>query len=237
MTEQSLCLFDDFAFDVIQTQNREKKREKEAYIDALHLNLSDGVTFTGAYQMPIVSAVDIAAPNDIMSFHRAIPKRMKGVVPHFYVSDDMIERVWNHWEHYEQSLSAFEAVISTDFSMYREMPAPQRMYNCYRNKLLAARWQRDGLIVVPNVSWSDEASLDYAIDGWPKHSVIAINSTGLRNDRKGKYLWQIGYQHVVASLEPTLILRYGAKQPGEMEDISIYYENDNLKSARNGWKW
>ena len=49
-----------------------------------------------------------------------------------------------------------------------------------------------------------------------------------------KYLWKEGYKNVVLPLQPTTIIRYGDKMPDEMSDISIYFENSNLKRLRNG---
>lgn len=229
-------LFDDSEFVRVSVIRHVKKEVKTAYRDPLLLDLCRGISFTGKYEMPIVKPCTISVPSDseIFSFHRAIPAKMANVFPHFYVSDDILERIWNHWREYEDKLRHFPAVISPDFSMFMDMLEPQRRYNCFRNKLLAARWQADGLVVIPSISWADRNSFGYAIDGWPKFSVIAINSTGLGNDKRSKRLWKEGYQYVLEQLHPILILRYGPKQPGEREDISIYYENDNKKSACYG---
>lgn len=48
------------------------------------------------------------------------------------------------------------------------------------------------------------------------------------------YLWRKGYEEALRVLEPILIIRHGDKMPGEREDISVYYENINLKNLRNG---
>ena len=49
-----------------------------------------------------------------------------------------------------------------------------------------------------------------------------------------KSLWIQGYKRAIETLEPLKIIRYGAKQEGEDESISIYYPNDNYKSACYG---
>ena len=59
--------------------------------------------------------------------------------------------------------------------------------------------------------------------------MICTNSSGIGSDPRAKQNWQIIYPHVIEELSPTLILRYGAKQPNEAEEISVYYENDNRK--------
>ena len=44
------------------------------------------------------------------------------------------------------------------------------------------------------------------------------------------------YEEALRVLEPILIIRYGDKMPCEREDISVYFENINLKNLRNGRK-
>lgn len=48
-------------------------------------------------------------------------------------------------------------------------------------------------------------------------------------------MWLEGYKVMLETLEPTHILRYGAKIEGENEAISTYYDNDNKKFAKYGW--
>lgn len=91
--------------------------------------------------------------------------------------------------------------------------------------------------MIPNVTWSTPDTYDYSFTGIPKHSVIAINCTGIKGNHASMYLWRKGYQEALRILEPTLIIRYGDKMPEEREDISVYFENTNLKNLRNGRKW
>ena len=124
--------------------------------------------------------------------------------------------------------------ISTDYSVYAEMTISEVMWNSFRNKLLAAWYQKQGVIVIPNVSWSRPWSYGFCFDGFPKNSIIAINSTGIGNDSFSIKLWIEGYQRALEVLEPVKIIRYGAKIDGENEAISIYFPNDNYKSASYG---
>ena len=70
-------------------------------------------------------------------------------------------------------------------------------------------------------------SYDICFDGYPKNSIIAINSTGCVQDKRSKELWHAGYEEVIKRLNPKHIVRYGAKLDGEMESISTYFNNDN----------
>lgn len=68
---------------------------------------------------------------------------------------------------------------------------------------------------------------EYCFDGIPKHSIIAINSTGIGHDIRSKKGWIEGYKKAVELLQPTHIIRYGAKQDGELEENSTFFDNDN----------
>lgn len=115
------------------------------------------------------------------------------------------------------------------------MLMPEVIWNTFRNKLLAAWWQKNGIIVIPNVSWGKDRSFDMCLEGYPKNSIISINSTGLRQDAQAKRLWIEGYYQVIDVLSPTHIIRYGAKQDGELVSISSYHQNDNRNSSGYGW--
>lgn len=96
-----------------------------------------------------------------------------------------------------------------------------------------AWWQYKGKTIIPNII-VDPAIIDYCLEGYPKHSVIAMNSTGIGKDERAKQNWQIIYPFVIDRLAPVRIIRYGGKQPNEREEISVYYENDNKKFSNYG---
>ena len=60
------------------------------------------------------------------------------------------------------------------------------------------------------------------------------NNLPQKGNYAAKYLWRKGYEEAIKVLEPILIIRYGDKMPGEREEISVYFENINLKNLRNG---
>ena len=57
---------------------------------------------------------------------------------------------------------------------------------------------------------------------------------GIKGDPDACYFWHLGYEEVIKSLEPSLIIRYGDKMEGEYEEISIYFDNQILKSLHYG---
>lgn len=203
--------------------------------DVLQHSLCTELSFTGEHQMPRVNSYLGELPKELIAFNRARAlKKDAGAGIHFYIRDTFFECLWKCPSRYLELFKRFHCVVSTDFSVYADMTMPEVIWNSFRNKLLAAWLQKNGVPVIPNVSWAREWSFNFCFEGFPKHSVIAINSTGIRSDKYSKDLWIKGYEKVLEILEPKQIVRYGAKQNGENESISIYYPNDNFKSAGYG---
>lgn len=209
---------------------------EQKYKIPLQHSMCKDLSYTDKYQMPKVKPYVGPVPSEIISFNRARAMRGSNLDAgvHFYIQDSFFNCVWNSPTRYEKMFKRFWGVISTDYSVYADMVMPEVLWNSFRNKLLTAWFQGNGITVIPNISWGRPWSYDFCFDGFPKHSVIAINSTGIGNNAFSKSLWSRGYEKAIEALEPAKILRYGAKQNGEDESISIYFPNDNHKSACYG---
>lgn len=181
------------------------------------------------YGIPVVKPYHGQIPQRFIPFSAANSCRDYSCGIHFYIDDYMFERIWRNPDRYIPPLQKYCCVIGPDFSQYVNMPAPLRLWNCYRNRLLTAYWQQQGINVIPNVTWSLPDSYDYSFTGMPKDSVIAINCTGIVQFDISKYFWNRGYNVGLERLEPRLIVRYGSVMANERKDISIYFENERLR--------
>lgn len=187
------------------------------------------------YDMPRVMPYNGPLPAELVSFNRArYDKAPAGKGVHFFIDDANFNCLWSSPGRYLGLLRGFGCVIGPDFSLYADMPLSQVLHNSFRNKLLTTCFQAHGIRVVPNVSWGAERTFAFCFDGLPQGSVVAVNSTGLGYDKRARYGWRMGYECMLERLAPSQILRYGAPQPGERADISVYYPNDNRKAAGHG---
>ena len=202
--------------------------------DATLLFMTMAVSMTSKNEMPIVRAYTGDIPSDILGIHRAVPRKLYHIAPHFYFDDSRILQYWNKPFETEKLLSNFKVSIGMDFSMTNEMTRPQKMYSSFLNKLWVAWLQSSGHNVIPNVSFPDEWEEDYWLEGWPKHSVIAISSVGVTRHGNPKG-WLKAVKKICEELMPIRILRYGSIIPGEDTENCIYFANDNNRSA-NGWQ-
>lgn len=128
---------------------------------------------------------------------------------HFYSDDYQFERVWAQPEVYLELLRQFAFVVETDFSMYLDFPEPLQKWNHYRNQLLGAWWQQQGLWVIPSASWSDQASFAWAFEGLPENSTVAISTVGCVKGRELYGYFMDGVRELIRQKQPTGLLVYG----------------------------
>ena len=231
-----LELFPDFGLKA--TETRHYKSETNGIFsppNRFSMSLCEDVKFTSANQMPVVSGCVVEAPRDILCFYRLGNKSITGVVPHFYTTDNrLLPFLGDPYGHLEM-ISNHPILIGIDISIKPEMPIPMKTAISFYNKLIMAWWQHQGKIVIPNVV-VDPSIMEQCLDGYPKHSVIAMNSSGIGKDERAKHNWQTIYPSGIKELDPVRIIRYGGKQDNEIEEISVYYSNDNdyIKFASYG---
>lgn len=166
---------------------------------------------SGLYDIPMMLPVHIDNLADIpvQGFSYAMSDKnraQKGC--HFFQHDYQFERVWTHPQRYMQVLREFAFVLSPDFSPYSDMPKATKIFNVYRNRWCGRYWQENGIKVIPTVTWSDEESLEYALDGIPKHSTVAISTVGEGRWSNWKMLYDT-WDLMLEKLEPDTILLYG----------------------------
>ena len=211
--------------------------ENHRMLGPLHSVLCKGIKFTSKNQFPIVEPYSGDLPEVLCSVHR-LPKKsdshLRNTCGHFFTSDSNFESYWNNPFRYLRFLQRLSYVISTDFSIYTNMVLLQKLWNSFRNKLLSAFYQRNGINLIPAPSWGDLVNIELYMEGWPKKSVIAVNSTGIGLDKRCRYIWLEGYHAMLDILKPVHIIRYGSYIEGERKEISTYYPNNNKTGHRYG---
>ena len=203
----------------------------------LNSALCKGIEFTSKNQFPIVEPNNGNMPKVLCSVHRLRKKPdslLHNICAHFYTSDSNFESFWNYPFRSIRFLQQLGAVLSTDYSLYSNMLLMQKMWNSFRNKLMSAFFQRNNINLIPAPSWGDIENIDLYMEGWPKGSLIAINSTGIGRDKRCQHIWLEGYYAMLDILKPIHILRYGGFIEGERKEISTYYPNNNKPGYNYG---
>jgi len=72
-------------------------------------------------------------------------------VVHFYASDDKLRSVLANPRKTLGRVQSFAAVITPDFSMYRNLPRHQRVFHTWSNRAVGALYQSHGMLTSPEV--------------------------------------------------------------------------------------
>ena len=177
--------------------------------------------------MPLLAPTDIR-PARLIGFNYAKswnePKTGVGI--HFFLDDYQFERIWNKPEEYTRLLASFDMACAPDWSLYLDMPRPMQQWNVYRSRAIGDWWQRQGLAVVPTLSWSDENSYEYCFNGLPTGSTVAVSTIGVKGDPERERLWHAGMDEAIARVRPNRVLLYGGTLGHDMHGIeTIAYAN------------
>lgn len=178
----------------------------------------------GAYNLDIVSRADCGAsgfpplapvdvrPADMMGFNyakTASAEQKRGRCCHFFIDDYQFERLWSAPRKYLEVLRGFSCVLTPDFSLYMDMPDPMQRWNVYRSRALGWYWAQHGVTVVPTLTWAQSETYEYAFDGLPRHSVVAVSTVGVKSDPVALAVWDDGMREAMRRLEPSRVLLYG----------------------------
>lgn len=181
-------------------------KQKSFYWDRI-----EGAKIEGKYDMPVLQPVHNVTPHDLIPFHMVKNEPNKSQKWfHFYEDDFQFERIWNRPSAYLSMLGSCEAGFGTDFSMLLTMPKGQQIWNCWRNRVITYFLQNNGITTVPNVGWSDLESINWAFDGIPSNSVLAITTQGcMSKDYVSKQSLLNGLHELCRQKSPESLIVYG----------------------------
>ena len=186
--------------------------------DMFHAWMLRDLEFSEEWELPIVRGTQLDGPPEgLVPFSVAIEEKCRdfGCYVHFYEDDFRFTRVWADPRRYLPKLSRFAGLVMPDFSTCIDFPKPLKMWSCYRNQLLAAWWQEQGLTVLPNAR--HEPGCDWLLEALPRHSVTAICGRALVKDVDERRRFVRDLRTTVDVLEPTAIAYYGSELYGVLD--------------------
>jgi hypothetical protein len=186
-------------------------------------------------------------PEGLVSYGQRIRHDIagQGQAVHFFLDDYRFETVWQRPIQTFSGLTRFGAVLTPDFSLYRDYPFAMQLWNVYRSRWCGAYWQSRGLSVIPTVSWSDRASFEFCFLGLPAKSVLAISTLGLGKDRTAQELFLAGLAEMISRLYPSTLLIHGNSDakwskflleelPKQGLEVVTYASHWQMKRAEGG---
>lgn len=93
--------------------------------------------------------------------------------------------------------------------MFSDMPKSLQIYNCWRNRVVSAWLQSNGINVIPVIEWSDKSSLLWCLDGLPKNSTLAVQTNGSFLNAATKMNFVKGMEDIYKELTPSDLVVYG----------------------------
>lgn len=161
-----------------------KEKDDVLFRSTIASSLTDFQSVSVTTEMPVIDRyiVDedfIRSKKSLLGFTSAISSDSYDEIVHFYLNDNQFIRVFNNPSKYVDILKGYRYVITPDCSQYINMPQLQRMSHSFWNNAIAAFWQKQGINIIFNVSWSCPESYDYAFAGLAKY------------DGNGKKIWEI----------------------------------------------
>lgn len=204
---------------------------KELTYKKYNLDIYDPDAVEGKYQMPIIRRCEVV-PEKLIGFNEVLSSRCYNCGVHMFVDDYQFERLWNHPKRYINPLKRFQCVFTPDFSLYMDMPMAMKVWNTYRSRMIGQFFQKQGIKVIPTVSWAEPETYDFCFDGIEKGSIVAVSTTGCIRDDSARNTWIDGMEAMIDHIHPSKILAYGQKIEMETDTEVIWYENHQLERVR-----
>ena len=232
----------DFGFEIDEDEELEIDddeddiNERHRTDDAYNLGEFDTNSCDGFYQMPIIHGSDVI-PERFIGFNYAKTSKDFDMGVHFFIDDYQFERVWNDPLTNIERLSKFKCLLTPDFSLYLDMPIAMQIWNVYRSRLIGQMMERQGLKVIPTVSWSAPESYTFCFDGLPKRKVLAISTVGVKRSEESLLIYRNGVGEMVKRLTPKKIVLYGGMVDADYgESEIIEFKNEVTERMKNGRK-
>lgn len=128
----------------------------------------------------------------------------------FYVDDKRFEPLWTHTDIYlKKIIGRITIAISPNFSLWFGRPYAEQIWNTYRARWIGRYMQEAGLMLIPDVNFSDEKSFDFCFLGLPLNApCISFQIQNIRTDEE-KQRCKNGLLTSIHKLKPESIILYG----------------------------
>jgi hypothetical protein len=183
---------------------------------------------TGKFGIPALEPCDYN-PTMLAAWHdphgRTEAAETGGAI-HFFIDDYRFERVWTKPAAAFERVDHVGAALTPDFSLWRDMPPAMQIWQTYRARWVGAYWQYHGIEVIPTVSWAEPETYEFAFEGLPENSTLAISTVGVRDDYAGE-LFNAGLAALTERLGPRLLLCYGPAPATEVptHEYPTFWQN------------
>ncbi len=184
---------------------------------------------SGKYGMPLIKKQNIDLSKiDLWNFTKTKQDdtENKNKTIHFFTYDWNFESVYQKPEKALEKLDQYYALLTPEFSTYKDMPLARQIDSVFKNRWCGAFWQKQGMKVIPTISWGSIPCMEFCFDGVEKGSIVAV-STYTREDNKDGFV--MGYNKMLEVIKPTAIICYGEpffEMKGKIISISPFNKEE-----------
>lgn len=93
---------------------------------------------------------------ELLSYLKTKPADLgnKNKTIHFFTYDWNFENVYQKPEQALEKLDQYYALLTPEFSTYKDMPLARQIDSVFKNRWCGAFWQKQGMLVIPTISWA-----------------------------------------------------------------------------------
>lgn len=195
--------------------------------DFLNYMKIQDMELVGKYGFPKVKGVRLKHPENtrLLGFNYATnpnTKQKDKQWVHFFLPDYRFQQVWNQPTRYISVFKQYKGICSPDFSCYIGMPKAMQLFNVYRMAFLSAFYEREGIKVLPSVTWGEPNTYSWCFDWVPKGSAVVVSTVGCMQNKKATTEFLRGYEKMLEVVNPYQVIIYG-KVSSEVEEIYPEY--------------
>lgn len=216
---------------LFSTEESDQDYEEEKRLKKQRLVRNEFVT-CGKYGMPLIKKQDIDLHKiELLNYLKTKPNDLenKNKTIHFFTYDWNFENVYAKPEIALEKLDQYYALLTPEFSTYKDMPLARQIDSVFKNRWCGAFWQKQGLLVIPTISWGSYACFDFCCDGVEQGSIVAVSTYTREDNKKG---FMEGYENMMKTIKPSAIICYGDPFPemkGNILSIDPFNKQELIK--------
>lgn len=222
-----------------------RKKKSATLNDGCNPELVAGARFDGDLEIPsIVKPEKGIIPDNIVPFSERKKCSPLNSTIGFFEMDEKFADVLISPDKYIDEFLSYQAIVSPDCSLYRNMPLSAQITNIYRSRAIGGYYQRKGVHVIPLIRWGSEDTYTtrklpekVAFLGVEKQSILAIGTYGCIQSKEDKYFFKSGLESMLETLEPNTVLVYGSMPKSVFGDYMTntkFIQYDNWTTLKHG---
>ncbi len=186
----------------------------------------------GKYGMPLIKKQNIDLDKiELLSCLKTKKNddENKNKTIHFFTYDWQFENVYEKPEVALEKLDQYYALLTPEFSTYKDMPLARQIDSVFKNRWCGAFWQKHGMKVIPTISWGSYGCFEFCFDGVEEGSVVAVSTYTREDNKKG---FMEGYELMMQKIKPCAIICYGDPFPemkGNIKSIDPFNKEELIK--------